>query len=121
MVAPTTSWPCSSKSAAAIDESTPPDIATRTLTRSRAPQLRDGLRDRLERELDVGLGARPAERQPKRAQRPPAVDAHRLEHVRRLDGAAGARRARRRRYAHVVEQHEQRLGLDAVERHVRVA
>src|SRR5438477_11094432 len=74
MVAPTTSWPCSSNSAAAIDESTPPDIATRTLTGSRAPQLRDGLGDRLERELDVGLGARPAERQPKRAQRPRAVD-----------------------------------------------
>src|SRR4029079_15467663 len=28
---PTTSWPCSVRSAAATDESTPPDIATRTL------------------------------------------------------------------------------------------
>src|SRR5688572_3655600 len=29
IVAPTTSWPCSSNSAAATDESTPPDIATK--------------------------------------------------------------------------------------------
>ena len=30
MVTPTTSWPASTRSAAATDESTPPDIATST-------------------------------------------------------------------------------------------
>src|SRR2546426_984714 len=47
MVAPTTSYPCSTRSAAATEESTPPDIATRTrcATTSPSPNAEFGMRN----------------------------------------------------------------------------
>src|ERR1700682_4149063 len=39
-VTPTTSWPCACKSAAATDESTPPDIATATFMERKLPSSR---------------------------------------------------------------------------------
>src|SRR5688572_20433629 len=61
IVAPTTSWPSSCSSAAATDESTPPDIATSTLATSRLPEAGDGVGHDLAREVDVLLGRRHAE------------------------------------------------------------
>src|ERR1051325_5471691 len=56
---PTTSWPCCARSAAATDESTPPDMATRTrLTTPSAPSRHpDALAERVARE-DGGGAAR---------------------------------------------------------------
>src|SRR4249920_1817725 len=91
-VTPVTSCPCSSRRAAATEESTPPLIATRTREpitpppwgarcspgyparpRSRrlpgAAQLRDGSRDHVEGDVDVGVGRREPEAQPERRQR----------------------------------------------------
>src|SRR6266545_7188101 len=47
MVAPTTSYPCSTSNAAATDESTPPDMATRTrsFTEPHPPSAECGMRN----------------------------------------------------------------------------
>ncbi len=137
-VTPVTSCPCSSSSAAATDESTPPLMATSTRRPARRPARRspcrspcqagtaaprspcDGVRDHLERAVDVGVGGREAEAQAHRGGRLRQREAHRGEHVRRLRGARRAGRTRRRAQALDVEGHEQCLGLHAVETDVRV-
>src|SRR5437016_11071297 len=67
MVAPTTSWPASRRSAAATDESTPPDMATSTCT-SALPQAGHRFGNGLEGELDLVVGAGPSQRQPQARQ-----------------------------------------------------
>ena len=119
-VAPTTSWPASQRRAAATDESTPPDIATRTAPRhAGAPsrewawRLGDRRRHRVTGGVDVGLDGGPAERQPQRAGRLRPVDADRRQHVRRLLRTAGTARCRAGQHTMVVlEEEEQRLAVD---------
>src|SRR5258708_39436601 len=72
-VTPTTSWPWACRSAAATDESTPPDIATATLT---CATLRCG-----------GRRCRPPRPPPKgpSASPPPSLPRPHRQHLRRVD------------------------------------
>src|SRR4051794_34699217 len=116
MVTPTTSCPCSTRSAAATEESTPPLIATITFTtshRSRlAAQSTHRCHEHVDRAIDVLLGRRVPEAHPQRADRVALVDSHRGEYVRRLHRPARAGRSRRRADARLVEEIQQRLALD---------
>ena len=134
---PTVSTPDSASSAAATDESTPPDMATRTRSRpareaglnadllaervrgdpgAAVAQLGDGLRDDLDRLVDLRVGGRPAERQAQRAAGLLLGIAKRGQDVRRLGRAGRARRAGRGREAGQVERADQRLALRVAQR-----
>ena len=72
----------------------------------------DDSRQHVDEPVDVGLGRRPADRDP---QRMIGVDAHRLEHRRRFQHLRRARRTRVHRDAVLVERQQDRFGLDAVD------
>src|ERR1700687_5367607 len=98
-VTPTTSWPCACRSAAATEESTPPDIATATLIGRKLPRRRNqalstGLDHVTRHDLRI-LGSAVEDRRFRLAQE---VDAHEVQ-------AGHARPSvRLHRKAHVVEQ-----------------
>src|SRR5687767_145428 len=107
MVAPTTSYPRSTRIAAATDESTPPDIATRTrspVTRSpvtsahpgQAARLLDQRRKERRHALDAVVGGERPEAHPHRRRSEVGADAERAEHVRRRHTSALAGRPGRR-------------------------
>src|SRR5512138_3390835 len=82
IVTPTTSWPCSSSSAPATDESTPPLIANITRIASpgrhvEASQAGDAVGQHVDGTVDVVGGGRVAEAHPQRTARPALVDTHR--------------------------------------------
>ena len=84
-------------------------------------QAGDGRRDDLEGAVDVGVGGGPAQAE---AQRPAGTvgrDAHGGQDVRRLLGAAGARRGGRGAHAGLVEEEQHRLALDSRQAHVEGA
>src|SRR6266542_5118387 len=101
MVAPTTSYPSSTRIAAATELSTPPDMATRTrpftatpdrLTaassvqhRRERPHLLDDLRERRHDCVHVLGSVVAAEREPQRGNAELPRHAHRRQHVRGLD------------------------------------
>src|SRR5512147_2274941 len=100
MVAPTTSWPCSTSRAAATELSTPPDMATRTFLRTAehhgqlADLLHHGGED-ADRPVDVGRGRLMAQAHPDRAQGQAPGNAHRGEHVGGFHRAGGTGRSAR--------------------------
>ena len=78
-VAPTTSWPCSTRSAAATEESTPPDMPQEHASSQvchrfsgAAAQRHRDVGHHGERVVDVGVGRGRAKREPNRARRPGA-------------------------------------------------
>src|SRR6476646_3862021 len=118
MVAPTTSYPCSTSRAAATELSTPPDMATRTRSGTgeesrQRPHLRDDPRKDLGHPVKLVGRRLPAQTEPKRANCKGAGDAHRHQYVRGLDRAGVARGSARCADAGEVEMHEERLGVGA--------
>src|SRR6478609_5407250 len=116
-----TSYPCSTRRAAATELSTPPDIATRT--RLRTPEhhreladLLHDLREDLRHPGDVGGGALMAEGEAEGAQRDLARDAHGLHDMRWLDRAGGTGAPARGAHSREVEVHQQRLAVGAGDR-----
>src|SRR5690348_3718600 len=117
---PITSCPSRASRAAATEESTPPDIATTMRIsllstpdeRSKFLDRRRKLRDQL---IDFSLRVSGAEAEADRVLRAVRRQAHRAEHVRRLQCAGRAGGARRDGEALEIERDEQRLRLDAVE------
>ena len=103
--------------AAATDESTPPDMATSTFI-GRTPATVVGSRHHVQGVVDVGIGARPPEREPDRSEGDPAGHTHGCQHVGRVLGAAGTRRSGRCEHIVAFEQHEQGFGLDLLDGHV---
>src|SRR6188474_1867561 len=87
IVAPTTSYPWRTSSAAATEESTPPLIATRTRSRIRLSRRRQTARllgqhrKHLGNTIDARLGGERAKAEPDRRLRDVRRDAERLEHV----------------------------------------
>src|SRR4051794_5206484 len=89
---PVTSWPASAARAAATAESTPPDIAASTFTRSDlqaaglagAARALDDRTDGRDDRIDVGGGGGVPEREPQRAAGQHLRHAHREQHVARL-------------------------------------
>src|SRR6266540_661497 len=101
-----TSWPCSASSAAATDESTPPDIATTIRIRQtqrqpvfvsswrvvscrdgllrKAPEFVDQPRQDLDHSIDLFHRREEPEAEPERILRPMRRKPHRAEHVRRF-------------------------------------
>ena len=77
---------------------------------SQPPQSLDDSRKHFHEPLDVGVGARPAHRDP---QRVVGIDSHRGEHRRRLERLRRARRSRVHGHAVLVEREQDRLGFDA--------
>src|SRR5438552_13394334 len=133
---PMTSWPCSASSAAATDESTPPDMATtiRTLLLTPASVLARcrylGLpgqssklfhqaRQNLNHPIDLGIRREHAEAEAQRVLRAVRRKAHRAQDVGRLERARGACRSGRHGDAFEVERDEQALRLHAIEADVR--
>ena len=140
IVAPTTSWPASAKSAAATEESTPPERPTSTRT-ARTPRAAStgaagaparpaaagpvpgdsatqplhGQREGCEDPVYVGFGRRVAERETHVAPGLGLRAAHGDKDVARLDGSARTGRARRGAHPELVEDHQQLLGLDALD------
>src|SRR5918993_2509735 len=120
---PITWWPASARSAAATDESTPPDIATTTLigfrpmalgfgplTRAHCretSQLRHNSRQNGDDVIDLFLRITRAEAEANRVLRAMARQVHGLQHVRRLERARRARRSGRYRDAFEVERNQQ--------------
>ena len=123
-----TSCPSRASSAAATDESTPPDMATTIRMAIRPAPSRAG----------AGCAACRRRRQLRRRRSPPRPrccpaprlkriefcvrvrrQAHRAQHVRRLERARRAGRAGRDRDALEIERNQQRLGLDRLEADVR--
>src|SRR5215218_9608779 len=100
MVTPITRWPCSTSSAAATDESTPPDMATSTVRFSIAttPSVRfdegerahplDERRQRAEHAVDLLRRRLTPQREADGRTRDLVRDPHLGEHVRRGDGTA---------------------------------
>src|SRR3954464_7900129 len=93
MVAPTTSYPCSTSSAAATDESTPPDIATSTRVfilrhRMEAARLAHELREHFAHAIAGRFGAQRAERHTNCRADELARNADGRQHVRRSRAAA---------------------------------
>src|SRR5712692_4543511 len=118
MVAPTTSYPCSTSRAAATELSTPPDMATRTRSGTgedsrQRPHLRDDARKDLGHPVQLVGRRLPAQAEAERADGEGAGDAHRHQHVRGLDRAGVARGSARRADAGEVEMHQERLGVGA--------
>src|SRR5688572_14978674 len=116
MVAPTTSYPCSTSRAAATELSTPPDIATSTFSRTaehsrELAHLLDDCGEYVGGAIDVGLAGGVAEAEAQRAEGQLSGHAECREDVRGLDGASRARRAPRDRYARQIEVHEQGLAV----------
>src|SRR5579875_116244 len=118
-VAPTTSWPSSSRRAAATEESTPPDMATSTRTGSvsQAPgaQLRDGTGNGLEGVVDLLGPTGGAEAEAQCAACLARREADGREHVALLVRPARARRADRGGDAPGVEGEEELLALDPLD------
>src|SRR6187431_1316941 len=95
-----TSWPCSASSAAATDESTPPDIATTIRTVSagcrglrpagQPAKLLHEPRQHREHPVDLLAGRKQPEAEPQRVLRPVGRKTHGAQHVRRLERAGGA-------------------------------
>src|SRR3989442_1459161 len=121
-----TSCPASTSNAAATDESTPPDIATRTRSltapirnyrassmqyRGQLPNLVNDLRQCTDDRIHVLRRAVLPERKAQRRHAELARHAHRGEHVRRLHRPGAAGRARRAGDAGEVEMHEQGFGV----------
>src|ERR1041384_2422360 len=118
MVAPTTSWPSSTRRAAATELSTPPDIATRTRLRTsqhhrQLADLLDHPGEHLDGALDVLGGRVVAEAQPDRAERERARHPRRGGHGGGSARAGGARGPARRGDPRQVEMHEERLAVGA--------
>src|SRR5262249_22698679 len=108
-----TSWPSSARRAAATEESTPPDIATttRTVTLPTVPhrlgvgrllarerqvtKLLNQTRQDVKHAVDLGVRREEPQAEPKRVLRTVGGKAHGPQHVRRLEGARRAGRARR--------------------------
>src|SRR5688572_20808005 len=116
MVAPTTSYPCSTRRAAATELSTPPDMATSTFSRTaedsrELAHLLDDRGEDLGGPLDVGPGGAVPEAEADGAERELPRHPHGGEHVRRLDRPRGAGRASRDGDPGQVEVHEQRLAV----------
>src|SRR6266566_695640 len=133
MVAPMTSYPASTSNAAATDESTPPDIATRTRSltaplpnyrassmqyRGQLPNLVNDLRQCTDDRIHVLRHAVLPERKAQRRHAELARHAHRAEHVRRLHRPGAAGRPRRAGNGGEVEMHEQSFGVGPGDRDV---
>src|SRR5438552_11283149 len=133
IVAPMTSYPASTSNAAATDESTPPDIATRTRSltaplrnyrassmqyRGQLPNLVNDLRQCTDDRIHVLRHAVLPERKAQRRHAELARHAHRAEHVRRLHRPGAAGRPRRAGNAGEVEMHEQSFGVGPGDRDV---
>src|SRR5436190_7205101 len=100
MVAPTTSYPCSTSSAAATDESTPPDIATSTRVfilrhRLEAARLAHELGEHFDHAIHGRFCAERAERHADRRADELTRNADGRQHVRRSRAAALTRGAAR--------------------------
>src|SRR5215831_7035552 len=134
-VVPTTSWPCSTSSAAATEESTPPDMATMTRTGPVCHRRSDRLtsangsggaqstrrcRHDGERPVDVVLRGVVSERETNGTSRPCGRDAHGGEDVTWLEGTAGARRAAGRADSPAGESDQQLLPIDPGQADVQV-
>src|ERR1700733_1130206 len=126
-VAPGTSWPCSTRRAAATEESTPPDIATRTRMDpvchrgSAAPAQRsDDRGHHVEGAVDFCVGGRVPEREADRTGGQPGCDAHRGQHVARLERAAGTGRPAGDAHPLPAECHQQLLALHTRDADVEV-
>src|ERR1700688_872344 len=95
LVAATHSLPFSTSMAAATDESTPPERAARTRTSATRADGEAEPAHRVDHGLDAPVDVRvargPPERQTQRTAGVLLRDAHRGEHVRRLQRTAGAR------------------------------
>src|SRR5205823_2148558 len=141
-----TSWPCSASSAAATDESTPPDIATtmrivrdqprkhettkRTKTTIHTEPTepaemgdsgcaRRGAAKHCDDAVYFFGGRKHPEAEAKRVLRPVRRKPHRAQHVRRLQRARRAGRACRYGDTFEIERNEQALGFDMIEADVR--
>src|SRR6476660_4322054 len=112
-----TSCPSRTRSAAATDESTPPDIATTIFTSSpdQRSQLLDGGGELRQECIDLGVGVAGAEAEADLILRPMRGQSHRAKDVGRLERSRRARRPCRHGEPFEVQGNEQRLGLDTVE------
>src|SRR5581483_9020196 len=125
MVAPMTSYPCSARIAAATEESTPPDMATRTRPRigsargaGQPPGLGDERWEELGHTVDrIGRGER-AEAHAHRRDRELPREPDGAQDVRWLHVPALAGRARGAGDAREIERHEERLAVGAGHRDV---
>src|SRR5688572_17431045 len=115
-----TSWPCAARSAAATEESTPPDIATTTRMSPCSnscdrPQFLDDRRHLREEIINIRVGVPGAQTDPDRVLGAVRGEAHCAQDVRRLEGTGRARGTRGHRDPFEIERNQERLRLDSFE------
>src|ERR1700678_975764 len=137
-VAPTTSWPSSTRSAAATEESTPPDIATSTRMRpvchpdvppdltghdfsGAATQRGDHPRHDGQGAVDVGPGGVVPQREADGPARQVVGHPHGGQHVARLEGATGARGPTGRADTPFAQGQQELFSFDAAQAEVEMS
>src|SRR5688572_12094981 len=115
-----TSWPCCARSAAATDESTPPDIATTTRMvlglppgARHHPRFGHYRREAGEQVVHVGVAVCGSQADPDRVLGPVRRKTHGAQDVRGLERAGRAGGAGRDGNPLEIERDQERLGLDA--------
>ncbi len=113
---------------ATTELSTPPDIATAIvpfdvetsgIRRCPLSQMPHTLDDRLDQQIDLFNGVRPADGKSDARSRLLLCQSDCAQYVRRLSRAAGACRSARHREAPEVERDQEWLGVDSVEANIR--